>query len=89
MFVGVVALRYQYHSCVVLITEGHKHSQSPLTISKAAFSLFFENVDASVHITNYNDGCIRLFFICLMLTFTNNCTSIRLHREDNSRPNSS
>ena len=36
MFVGVVAFRYQHHTCVVLITEchnSHKHSQSPLTSS--------------------------------------------------------
>ena len=34
MFVGVVALCYQCHWCVVLITEchnSHKHSQSSLT----------------------------------------------------------
>ena len=32
MFVGVVAFRYQHRTtCVVLITNSHKHSQSPLT----------------------------------------------------------
>ena len=33
LFVGVVALRYQHHTALVLITECHnsyKHSQSPL-----------------------------------------------------------
>ena len=42
MFVGVVSLRYQHHTCcVVLITEchnSHKHSQSPLT-SKACMNI--------------------------------------------------
>ena len=46
MFVGVLALRYQHHTkcCVVLITEchnSHKHSQNPLTMTKAKDWLFW------------------------------------------------